>query len=419
MVRPTFVLIPLLSSIPLILSAPTSSAPSGSVPPPLTQIPRPTGPERYIGTTSITLTDRSRPEEFGTGNRRVVVQAYYPISQPQYGSEIESYLSPLIGDLLGAHYGLPNGTLNDIRTNSYYEKHPGPKFRGMYPIIFSTGMGVPRHIYTTMYEDLASYGYCVFSIDHPYDAAAVEFSDGTVAYSRVPMNLTDEVTEKFFQIRIKDIRFVADQLENFRRSRLMRLDKIGAFGHSLGGAAVAGAMIGRTRIKAGMNMDGGIWGEVGKSDVSGNFLLMGTPDHNSTVDPTWKSWRNAQDGWNREMTIKGAKHGLFSDYPTLVDMLGFRKVPGIEELIGTMKGDRARKLLGAYTRDFFGWSLKKNKLKLINKKNAQYPEVEYIERLGGKSEVDTQYAEADQVESEYTKSNEEANFGGVIWKFRG
>jgi hypothetical protein len=289
----------------------------------------------------------------------------------------------------------------------------------MYPIIFSTGMGVPRHIYTIMYEELASYGYCVFSIDHPYDAAAVEFSDGTVAYSRVPTNLTDEVTEKFFQIRIKDVRFVADQLENFRRSKLMRLDQIGAFGHSLGGASAAGAMIGRTRIKAGINMDGGIWGEVGKSDVRGNFLLMGTPDHNSTVDTTWKSWRNAQDGWNREMTVKGAKHGLFSDYPTLVDMLGFREVPGIEELVGTMKGDRARKLLGAYIRDFFGWSLKGDKLKLINKKNGQYPEVEYVERVGEKSEVETQYPEADQMESEYTESDAGANFGGVIWKLRG
>ena len=66
-----------------------------------------------------------------------------------------------------------------------------PRAGGWPVVLFSTGYGLERQLYTGLVEDLASHGYVVVAIDHPHDANIVAFPDGhTVSIGNVGRALT-------------------------------------------------------------------------------------------------------------------------------------------------------------------------------------------------------------------------------------
>ena len=138
-------------------------------------------------------------------------------------------------------------------------------------LLFSPGFEESVLTYSAQVEDLASHGYIVVGIDHPYDSWAVRFPDGRVipfaqaqwdAAQRKP---NGAVAYQLAQIplRADDIRFVLNTL--IASSKTPSRDapfaghvdwtKIGAFGHSLGGVAAASACRTDARIRACMNED--------------------------------------------------------------------------------------------------------------------------------------------------------------------
>ncbi|NEC19255.1 hypothetical protein G3I50_13440, partial [Streptomyces parvus] len=57
---------------------------------------------------------------------------------------------------------------------------------GRFPVVvFSPGLGGVRTQNTAWAEELASRGYVVAAVDHPYDSAAVVLSDGRTLRTRV------------------------------------------------------------------------------------------------------------------------------------------------------------------------------------------------------------------------------------------
>lgn len=81
-----------------------------------------------------------------------------------------------------ASFGLP-GNLFDHLGLQFCEsvQQPTRKCRGQFPtVLYSPGLGNSRLIYGARARSLASQGYVVVTVDHPYDAAVVEFPDGSV-----------------------------------------------------------------------------------------------------------------------------------------------------------------------------------------------------------------------------------------------
>lgn len=307
-------------------------------------------------------------------------------------------------------YGLPNGTLAPLETNSYVQKTPVPKGRGLVPVLFSTGMGMPRFLYTTLYEELASRGYAVFAVDHPYDAAIVEFTDGISppAYSAIPppangsatANAADElaIVRAFLDLRVADLHFVARQLATLPCAGQLDMSRLVAFGHSLGGATAAGLMASQSQsrprsrsrsppVQAGINLDGMFPGPLNSTNLgrSRPFLIMGTPDHSSASRPpdlTWQSFKKAQHGWVREITLAGFRHLTYSDQLTVVHLLGLQKLfpPGsLDEGLGTVAPDRGRRLVAAYVSDFFAWAVRGQPGALLRGPSPLYPEAVFVE----------------------------------------
>ena len=231
-------------------------------------------PEIDIGAMYIELTDTSRldPLANGTSFRRIMVSLYFPLED---GSRFSCHHKPLAGDRVAPTLPyMPPPTSKLYAQSLIPYGFPDPNFDRMfsqcslessrtdaptsYPlIVFSPGGGESRFLYTSTLEDLARQGAIVAAIDHPYDATIVEFPNGeTILGSN--STLSKEEIGLLVSVRARDISFLIDQLgrRTLLQPRPVSVTSVVAFGHSLGGASVAEAMLHDSRIKGGINLDG-------------------------------------------------------------------------------------------------------------------------------------------------------------------
>jgi hypothetical protein len=128
-------------------------------------LPSVTGPYS-VGAYDLALTDKERTDPFAPSPtpRSVVVSLFYPTSKTS-GYPISPYMGPLTAAFYEKEYDLPNGTGASVVTNSRYG---APLMnRAVKVVLFSTGLGASRNVYTILAEDLASQGYLVVCIDNP------------------------------------------------------------------------------------------------------------------------------------------------------------------------------------------------------------------------------------------------------------
>ena len=137
---------------------------------------------------------------------------------------------------------------------------------GTYPlVVFSHGSFGVKASNLSLYNELASHGYVVVSIDHTYQAFFTTGEDGhttlmdlgymqeiSAADAHSDKTQANAYFQKWMGIRMGDINFVIDHIlaetKNSSADRVyQRIDgaKIGVMGHSLGGSAALG--IGRMR----------------------------------------------------------------------------------------------------------------------------------------------------------------------------
>ncbi|TCL56556.1 platelet-activating factor acetylhydrolase isoform II [Kineothrix alysoides] len=181
-------------------------------------------------------------------------------------------------------------TFSDIGENrSVTVKFWYPAETGTYPlVVFSHGAFGVIDSNNSTYTELASHGYVVASIGHPYHAMFVTDVNGKTTYASkkfieqiYDMN-SDETPDKketdylktdylktreWMKVRTEDMNFVLDTILNKADAAneapfsLIDGDKIGLFGHSLGGAT--SVQVGRERkdIDAVIDLEGTMLGE--------------------------------------------------------------------------------------------------------------------------------------------------------------
>src|SRR5262249_43974891 len=169
---------------------------------------------------------------------------------------------------------------------------PVASAQARYPVvIFSPAWTGRRNQNTVQAEELASHGFVVVGIDHPYGTDLTIFPDGRMARTTLGDFLdcaTDETVQESvrtaeaqLRIRAADVCFVLDELERLDRSDLQdiltgRLDtsRVGIFGHSFGGAVAAEVCLIDARFQAGINLDGLIFGEPTRQRIGKPFLFL-------------------------------------------------------------------------------------------------------------------------------------------------
>jgi len=272
------------------------------------ELPAPTG-RHAVGTTSWRVTDSSRHETFSASGefRQVEVIAWYPAAKAE-GTKAERapYLREGLAEvrtfatLLRAPATVFDG-LENVRTHADLG---APVASGRFPVlVFSHGYTGPPSAHAALLEDLASHGYAVLSVVHPYETTAATLADGRVVSlldstgALLPtvrevfdewgpedrtMTAVTSATDEAEQLRllrgylttlrrtdlalrrwVDDTKLVLDRLRALPRSSpagqlAARLDmgRVGVFGHSMGGVTAAQFCVEDRRCRAGLNLDG-------------------------------------------------------------------------------------------------------------------------------------------------------------------
>ena len=354
-----------------------------------------------VGTTAIALTDNSRLDPFALTpeNRSVVISVFYPVEKT---NECDWKLVPYLPEGTAAFldqeyapYGVPKGAFESFRLK-LCSQTSSPSSRaddsqailgsnGFPLVVFSPGLGNSRLLYSAMAQSVASHGFTVVTIDHPYDADVVEFPDGKLVYSNIK-NLTQAIIDLDLETRVKDVSFVIDELSKWTVIEEL-LPKsywnhgfdtkhVAMYGHSLGGATAALAMMNDSRIIGGINLDGGLFGSVVQKGLKDPFVLFGRDTNDTT--PTWDEiWPHL--GWKLQLLLEDSQHGTFSDLPLLATLLGYDPLPPeLAGLLGTLPAARGRQTISTYVAAFMETVLKKETSVLLDGPSKAFPEVVFV-----------------------------------------
>jgi dienelactone hydrolase len=226
-------------------------------------VPGPTGPSN-VGTRVMDLVDATRSDPYlaNSTKRDLLVRFWYPVSVSQ-GCKPAEYATPTIWSYFSQLVGIP---LPEVKTNSCLN---APIAEGAHPIIaFTHGYTGTFTDYTFLFEDLASRGYVVASVDHTYEATAVAFPDGRFVKSVFGSHLgktmrTDEQAFSFaVSVRLSDLKFVLNELERLNASAespfagKLDMSRVALAGHSLGGMTALLGVEEEPRRRAGIFIDG-------------------------------------------------------------------------------------------------------------------------------------------------------------------
>lgn len=379
------------------------------------RLPAPSGPYQ-VGTTSYYLVDSSRKETYNTevydlrtrklittppptDRRELMVYIWYP-AKVKLGATPAPYIDEgfALGtaEVFGPTFGVSPDVFTKlvtqiVRTNAI-SKAPLANAQKRYPVIFfSPGHGSTSKQYSSQLEQLASHGYVVVGINPTYETPVLLPDERLITQSTVfDFSSADKQTEyRTFEeatsIRAKDVSFVLNQLRwlNFKDpqglfSGGLDLSKVGIFGHSLGANTSVEAMRLDSRIKAGISMDSGEYGELfnskSKDRLDRPFMVMSR--ENQEVYSRLLYQRLSNDAYS--LIIKGSKHNTFkADLGLILPLFTANSTqtePPIKQTIGSIEPQRAAKIINAYTLAFFNKYFKNQNSPLLKGASTAYPE---------------------------------------------
>jgi dienelactone hydrolase len=298
-----------------------------------------------VGTQDYHWIDEDREEIFSKAEgdkRHVLVQVWYP-AEPVQGNELASYVrnqDEFEGTELSQVFHVKSRSLSDAPLSTRQERYP--------VLIFHHGGGWTRFSSSFLTEELASHGYVVFGVDHLGFNQTRKLPDGSrVVLDAVtaPKTTGDPYSDglrsfeyletQHFPVWMKDSRFVLDRIEELNDSTNERffdrldLERIGMFGWSFGGATSIQASRDDSRVKAAVDLDGQLFGDVAERGTARPFMLMHAGAPLAEVE-----WGESSDAMRRlielvrsrdlalrenskadwyDITIEGTQHGYFSD----------------------------------------------------------------------------------------------------------
>jgi len=295
------------------------------------RVPEPTG-RHEVGTRTLLMVDRDRPAGFEhDGPRRLMVQVTYPrVELPARKCREARYMPAGTEGRLVEYIALDRPVT--LATGAC---RGAPMIRRKLPLImFSHAYTASRGVYATLVNDLASRGFIVAAVDHTYDAFAVQFPDGALVDGEFGNPLASKpITEpelvQLVNLRVRDVRTVTTRLirRSLRRTWLKgRIDRarIGAFGHSLGGATAARVADLDRRFRASADLDGSLFGSWPLTRRSAKpFLLLVAEKGLGRVLHLDKSCRYLENARRAPLAwqLGGAAHLSFSDFQPLAPEL--------------------------------------------------------------------------------------------------
>ena len=383
---------------------------------PVFRFPPPRGPYE-IGTLTYHWVDADRPEVFTADpnvRRALMVQIWYPAgknpSAPRapYVQDADA-LAPALARLLNfpefAFQHLKYVTANAIPSALVSDDEPS------YPVlIFLEGTLGFRQMNTFQVEELASHGYVVAAIDHPYMAAAVVFPDGRAA-AGLPRHQTKVLIDQslgpaetapilngralengIIPYLAQDTLFTLDRLVALNQADpngvltgRLNLERVGILGVSQGGIVGSEACRLEPRLRACLVMDAPMPADVVRTGLLQPTMWI-TRDAETMRQERWSQ----ADIDQHQNTMRAAFESLPGDgyfvqvpgmfHLNLTDLPHWSRLASQLGVTGPIDGERAHRIINAYSLAFFDRHLKGRPAALLAGPAKQYPEVIFATR---------------------------------------
>lgn len=271
-------------------------------------LPRPTG-QYSVGRTSFA----AEKEPF---------LLFYPARQS--GTPAPYVEEPVVREIAkNGYYDQSAETIEGWAHMKTQASENAPAKAGSFPlIVFLPGAGVFAFHYTALAEDLASQGYVVAVADY-FGLKARERSYKQDDYAAMENDMA----------RVAIAGIEALKGDPAWKSRI-RFDRVGAVGHSIGGAAAIGAARMDRSIRASVDMDGAPFGESLKGAVAPALILRSKPIYSDedlkkrgrTREQMDKAGEEARKTWTdfagksgktpvEVLSVNGTGHFSFTDAP--------------------------------------------------------------------------------------------------------
>ncbi|KAI0143688.1 hypothetical protein GGR57DRAFT_483215 [Xylariaceae sp. FL1272] len=354
---------------------------AGSIP-----IPPPTGPYS-VGITKQTIPyyNTHDPVSPNGTSTRFLATIFYPTAQ-KLESEPEPYLNPETAAYYEQQFNYSTGVLASMTSTlqkdapflTEYETEESPHPTLIYN---SCGIGPPTEVNTILLSDLASYGYVIIGLDHPFEQPFIRFPDGTTV-NGVTLNSSDlTLVEEIYELRLLDNNVFLDYLPELTTQLDAPFDtsKLGIFGCSLGGASALGSLQVRPELVSGLNVDGSFWGNLttntSVADVAKPVFLLGMGGHAGdwTTFPLWQT-----GSYFGKVLVQGALHHDFRD-----DAFWKTVDQGSDPSLGTIDGFRAMHIVRTIVKAFFNYTLLGHRSPILEGPSEEWPELQYWNKTSG------------------------------------
>jgi hypothetical protein len=389
---------------------------------PVFQLPEPGGPFS-IGTTTLFFTDHARQDRYSGKDsfREISVRVWYPAKKPDRGKSVP-YMQADEARYMAGHLNMPPFLLSHfkrVKTSSFVGAVPE---HGPFPLVLYSPSGDLIQN-TGLFQELASRGYVVISVGHPYwnafsygaEGQVIPFDNQNAYYqslwdeegSEEVNALKEQVTTapdlqkkreaqkklnasmplEAADIRLwaQDLSFLLDQLQKTDGdhawlSRHIDFEHTGVIGFSKGGAAAGQFVVTDPRCRAGVNLSGFMFGDATDSGIARPFMILeNREDWCMDCKPICEVFYENSLADAFMVRIQGAKHGNFSDW----SLVGpFLRLSGI---IGSIDGHRFLEIQNRYVGSFFDRYLKNMDVPLLNQALANDPEVTFASKHAGGS----------------------------------
>ncbi len=363
---------------------------------PMFHVLSPTGPFP-IATRTLYFVDPNRQETHPHTphhNREVVVQVWYP-SATRTGPHA-FYRQWKETDFRSTYQAV-------LKTDAILDAPIAP---GRFPVIlFNHAWRGFRNRSSYILQELASQGFIVVGVSHPYNAAIVELHDGSRADGRTQVDLGDfyskptltleqrlNLAHNELRIQTDDDKFVLNEFTAIDHSATdplaghLDLTHVGAFGHSFGGSVSAELASEDQRVVSAIVLDGVLHGPVAEIGLPKPLFRIQAeaPEMppGSELSPIQSTRVHAQMSilgetalaasfrkfGGYQVVIRGIDHENFSDKGFFSP---FHSLSGI----GTLPQSRAATIINAYVVAFFLQTLKAQPQPLLANPQQPFPEV--------------------------------------------
>ena len=333
-------------------------------------IPEPSG-KYNVGVRRVVV-DFVNPDDPTSPNNvstEYLATIYYPTGDAP--APAAQYLEPELAKMYADVWNFNISHLTTTnRWNASYSCNVGPS------IIFSPGgWGPSTDGFVILLSELASQGYVVAALDHPYEQPFVRFPNGTgITGLPITFSSTQEFRDTFHSVRLREMLHFIGYWPSLvaKLSAPFRTDKLGLIGHSFGGSVALNAASQSNDVSAVVNQDGSIFSvaasNTSAADVKKPSLLLGFELHSAASDRSWSNYTTQQTDWWRTIYVNGTVHQDWTDQT-------FWKLWGTTRPLGSINGRRMVDVRSAYVTAFFNEHLRGQESPLMDKASKDWPEV--------------------------------------------